>query len=79
MSKFPKDLPRKKVLKALGRLGFQIVREAEHLSMVRDNPDETRTPLTMPNHKRIKGATLRAICTQSRIPRDEFLSALRDS
>ena len=43
--------------------------------MVRDNGDGTRTPLTMPNHPTIKGATLRAILTQSRISREDFLNA----
>jgi hypothetical protein len=29
----------------------------------------------MPNHARIKGLTLRTICTQAGIPRDDFLEA----
>lgn len=43
--------------------------------MVRENPDGTRTPLTLPNHKKIKGSTLRTICSQAGISRDEFLNA----
>jgi hypothetical protein len=43
--------------------------------MERENPDGTRTPLTMPNHRRIKGSTLRTILTQAHIARDEFLKA----
>ncbi len=53
-----------------------MVREREHISMIRDNPDGTKTPLTMPNHPKIKGSILRLICTQSKIPRDEFMKAL---
>jgi hypothetical protein len=45
------------------------------MAMTRQNPDGTSTPLTMPNHPRIKGSTLRAICTQAEIPREEFLKA----
>ena len=56
-------------------LGFAVVREGNHIAMVRDNPDGTRTPLTMPNHSRIKGSTLRTILTQAGIARDEFLKA----
>ena len=74
MTKFPVDAPKEKVIKTLEILGFRIVREAEHISMVRENPDGNRTPLTMPNHQKIKASTLRTICTQSGIKRDEFLA-----
>jgi predicted RNA binding protein YcfA (HicA-like mRNA interferase family) len=63
------------VIKAFERLGFRLVREGNHLAMLRENPDGTRTPLTMPNHPRIKGSTLRTILTQARIPREAFLEA----
>ena len=43
--------------------------------MVRENPDGSSTPLTLPNHRRIKGSTLRRICTQSGISRSDFLEA----
>lgn len=43
--------------------------------MIRENPDGTKTPLTMPNHERIKGSTLRVICRQAGIKREEFLEA----
>ena len=77
MTKFPADAPVRKVVKTLETLGFQTVREKEHISMARENPDGTKTPLTMPNHPRIKASTLRTICTQSGITRDEFLGAYK--
>ena len=75
MGKFPVDAPKGKVLRALQALGFRIVREREHIAMVRDNPDGTRTPLTMPNHMQLKASTLRTLCTQAGISREQFLEA----
>lgn len=77
MAQFPVDSPKARVIRALGNLGFRVVREGNHISMERVNPDGTRTPLTMPNHRRIKGSTLRRICTQAGISREAFLEAYR--
>jgi predicted RNA binding protein YcfA (HicA-like mRNA interferase family) len=75
MSKFPVDAPIRKVVKTFELLGFELIREGNHIAMLRENSDGTRTPLTMPNHPTIKRSTLRTILTQTRIPRDEFLDA----
>jgi predicted RNA binding protein YcfA (HicA-like mRNA interferase family) len=64
---------KKRVMETLESLGFEIVREREHITMIRENDDGTKTPLTMPNHKKIKCSTLRTICTQAGIARNEFL------
>jgi predicted RNA binding protein YcfA (HicA-like mRNA interferase family) len=53
MAKFPVDAPKAKVIKVLEQFGFSIVREKEHISMVRKNLDGTTTPLTLPNHKQM--------------------------
>ncbi|MBI2172478.1 MAG: type II toxin-antitoxin system HicA family toxin [Chloroflexi bacterium] len=79
--RFPADDPSNRVIviRALELLGFRLVRVREHIAMVRDNPDGTRTPLIIPSHSRIKGPTLRSICTQAGISREEFLTAYQQT
>ncbi|MFH0725468.1 MAG: type II toxin-antitoxin system HicA family toxin [Pseudomonadota bacterium] len=73
MPKFPIDAPIQRVIQSLEMLGFSMVREGNHIAMIRDNSDGTRTPLTIPNHPTLKSSTLRTILTQSGISRSEFL------
>jgi predicted RNA binding protein YcfA (HicA-like mRNA interferase family) len=75
MPKFPVDAPKQRVIKSFEILGFRMIREREHISMERVDPDGNKTPLTMPNHPKIKASTLRTICTQAGISRDDFLTA----
>lgn len=75
MTAFPSDAPLEQVVRAFERLGFRETRRGNHISMLRENADGTRTPLTMPSHRRIKGSTLRTILTQARVSREDFLSA----
>ncbi len=79
MAHFPVDAPKMKVLRAFELLGFSLVREREHIAMIRQEANGTRTQLTLPNHSKIKGSTLRTICTQAGISRDKFLKAYNDS
>ncbi len=74
MPRFPVDAPLPRVLKALQALGFRLVREGNHIAMIRENPDGSTTPLTLPAHRRIKGSTLRTILRQSDVKRDDFLA-----
>ncbi len=55
--KFPKDAPQRKVIKTFEALGFKVVRVGNHISMIKENPDGSNTPLTMPNHETIKVST----------------------
>lgn len=73
--KFPIDASIERVIKALELLGFRVVREGNHIALARDNPDGSRTSMTIPNHRRLKGSTLRTILTQAGISREDFLQA----
>ncbi len=70
MTTLPLDAPVARVKRSLETLGFRVVREGNHVAMVRENADGTRT-----THPRIKSSTLRTILTQARISRDDFLDA----
>jgi predicted RNA binding protein YcfA (HicA-like mRNA interferase family) len=78
MTAFPSDVPLEQAVQAFERLGFHEVRRGNHISLFRENADGTRTPLTMPAHRRIKGSTLRTILTQAQIAREDFLNAFND-
>ncbi|MBC8277018.1 MAG: type II toxin-antitoxin system HicA family toxin [FCB group bacterium] len=77
--KWPKDAPKGKVIKAMERLGFRMIREREHIAMRRHKADGTSTPLILPNHRRIKGSTLKTTCAAAKITREEFLTAYNQS
>ena len=79
MPKFPVEAPKKRVVRAFEALGFEVIRDREHIVMKRENEDGTETPLVMPNHSNIKSGTLRAICTQVGVSREEFLEAYSQS
>jgi predicted RNA binding protein YcfA (HicA-like mRNA interferase family) len=78
VTKFPRDAPKRKVIKALEALGFEVTREGNHISMSRINQDGSKTPLTLPNHKEIKSSTLLLILRQAGITREEFIEAFNE-
>ena len=76
--KFHRDAPIGKVIKALAVLGFEVIRQGNHISMIRINPDGTQTPLTLPNHKEIKSSTLQLVLRQAGISRNQFLEIFNE-
>ena len=54
MPRFPVGAPKPKVIQALERLRFRVLREEEHIAMIRENADGSKTPLATPNHPGIK-------------------------
>jgi hypothetical protein len=77
LSESPTDARKADVPRALARIGFEVVREREHISLRRANDDGSRSIMTLPNARRIKGSTLQSACHQAGVERDEFLRALR--
>jgi predicted RNA binding protein YcfA (HicA-like mRNA interferase family) len=71
-------LPRvsgRKVVAALGKLGYQLDRQkGSHMILRLAHPPHRR--LTVPDHREISAGTLRAIIRQAGLTVDEFASLL---
>ncbi|HVR37371.1 MAG TPA: type II toxin-antitoxin system HicA family toxin [Methylomirabilota bacterium] len=72
MSKLPRDLSGQEVVRALRRLGFEVLRQ--HGSHIRMGKDNLR--ITVPDHSQVAPGTLKSILRQARLELDTFLAEL---
>jgi hypothetical protein len=73
VAKLPVDASLDRVFAALSELGSRVVRQGNHVALARENPDGTRSTMTLPGHRALKSSTLRAELMQAGIPREDFL------
>jgi predicted RNA binding protein YcfA (HicA-like mRNA interferase family) len=70
--KLPRDISGAEAVKALRRLGFEIVRqEGSHIRMSKGN-----VHVTVPNHRQLVPKTLQSILRQAEITLEEFVEQL---
>jgi predicted RNA binding protein YcfA (HicA-like mRNA interferase family) len=77
MSWFPVDPPIRDVIRASEQLGFRLVREGPHISMVRKNKGGTKTPSHHAQLRTLKSSTPGTILSQCEISREEFLKVYK--
>ena len=72
MPRLPRDVPAKKVIATLEKMGFRVSRvSGSHYKMVK-GPLRT----SVPYHKAVRIGTLKAILSQAEIEIDEFIKLL---
>jgi predicted RNA binding protein YcfA (HicA-like mRNA interferase family) len=70
--KLPRDVSGSEAVRALRRLGFQVMRQVgSHIRM-----SKGAVRLTVPNHKTILPKTLQSVLRQAGVSVEEFLEAL---
>jgi predicted RNA binding protein YcfA (HicA-like mRNA interferase family) len=74
VSKLPRSLPGKEVIKALQKAGFYVKRQkGSHVVLRRDNPF---AQVIVPDHKSIDTGTLAGILDGANLSIDEFIHLL---
>ena len=70
--KLPRDISGAEAVKALRRLGFEVVRqEGSHIRMSKGN-----VHVTVPNHRQLVPKTLQSILRHAEITLEEFMEQL---
>ena len=70
--KLPRDISGAEAVKALRRLGFEVVRqEGSHIRMSKGN-----VHVTVPNHRQLMPKTLQSILRHAEVTLEEFMEQL---
>jgi len=64
-------------IKALRRIGYEVVRRKGSHRRLRHSTDLARRPVTVPDHRELKPGTLRAILRDTGLGIEEFKSLLK--
>jgi predicted RNA binding protein YcfA (HicA-like mRNA interferase family) len=67
----------RRVVKALERAGYRIVRQRGSHVRLRDEDDPNHLPLTVPDHKTVKPGLLRKVLRDANLTVDEFIALLK--
>lgn len=75
MTKLPRGLSGKEVVKALQRTGFYVKRQkGSHIVLRRDNPF---VQVVVPDHKRVDTGTLASILDGADLSAEEFIKLIK--
>lgn len=75
MTKLPRGISGKEVVKALGRVGFYTKRQkGSHIVLRRDNPF---AQVVVPDHKSIDTGTLASILDGADLSNDDFIKLMK--
>lgn len=75
MSKLPRGMSRKEIIKALQKNGFYVKRQkGSHIILRRDNPF---AQVVVPDHKSIDTGTLASILDGASLSIDEFIKLIK--
>ncbi|MBU0694695.1 MAG: type II toxin-antitoxin system HicA family toxin [Candidatus Omnitrophica bacterium] len=67
----------KEAIKAFEKLNYQIIRQRGSHIRMRNPNDQTKPPLTIPNHKTLGKGLLRKLLRDTELTTEEFLKLLK--
>lgn len=66
-----------KVVRALERIGYHVVRQRGSHIRLRDEAEPSHLPVTVPDHRTVKPGLLRKILRDADLTKEEFIALLK--